>query len=101
MAGSTVGTAVASFAVSAYGSQIGATIGTIVPIPVVGTIVGAVIGAGIGYLGNKGYDWVDSGEAGKFVDNTAKNISKGVNSLKNKAGEIFAGFGKSLGSVFE
>ena len=53
-----------------------------------------------GYLGNKAYDWVESGEAGKFVDKTVKNISKGVNSLKNKAGEIFSGFGKSLGSAF-
>ncbi|GHU38777.1 hypothetical protein FACS1894192_11190 [Bacilli bacterium] len=64
------------------------------------SVAGAVIGAGIGYLGNKAYDWVESGEAGKFVDKTVKNISKGVNSLKNKAGEIFSGFGKSLGGVF-
>ena len=44
-------------------------------------------------------DWVEKWGS-REVDKTAKNISKGVNSLKNKAGDIFAGFGKSLGSVF-
>ena len=101
MAGSVAGTAFGSVAAGYLaGSQVGAAIGTLIPIPVVGTVVGAVVGAGIGYLGNKAYDWVESGEAGKFVDKTVKNISKGVNSLKNKAGEIFSGFGKSLGSAF-
>ena len=89
---------------SEVGAYIGGTLGTMLPIPILGTAIGTVVGAGIGgvvgYLGNKAYDWVESGEAGKFVDKTAKNISKGVNSLKNKAGEIFSGFGKSLGSVF-
>ena len=89
---------------SEVGAYIGGAIGTAIPIPifgtVIGTVAGAAIGGAVGYLGNKAYDWVESGEAGKFVDKTAKNISKGVNSLKNKAGDIFAGFGKSLGSVF-
>ena len=101
MAGSVAGTAFGSFAVGYLsGSQVGAAIGTLIPVPVVGTVVGAVVGAGIGYLGNKAYDWVESGEAGKFVDKSVKNISKGFNSFKNTAGEMFSGFGKSLGSVF-
>lgn len=82
------------------GTYIGGVIGTWIPIPVVGTILGAVVGTVVGTVVSKAYDWVESGEAAKFVDKTVKNVSKGINSLKNKAGDFFAGFGKSLGGAF-
>lgn len=85
---------------SAAGAYIGGALGTVIPIPEVGTVLGAAIGAGIGYALNVGYDCIESGNAAKFVDKTVKNISKGVNNLKNEAGKIFAGFGKSLGGSF-
>lgn len=82
------------------GSQIGATIGTFIPIPVVGTVAGAAIGAFIGWAGNEAYDWIESGQAAKHIGKFTKGVSKTVNNLKNEAGQVFAGFGKSLGSVF-
>lgn len=57
-------------------------------------------GTGIGWAGCKAYDWLESGEAVKFVDNTGKQASKTVDAVKDKAEKAFSGFGKSLGSVF-
>lgn len=96
----TVAHAAISMGGTATSAYIGGMIGTAIPIPGLGTLAGAAIGAGIGWAGSKAYDWIESGEAGKFVDTTAKSISKGMNKLKNQAGEIFSGFGKSLGSAF-
>ena len=99
-AGRAVKNTVAHFALNSSGAAAGAAIGTLIPIPVVGTVAGAVIGAGIGYVLNAGYDWIESGKAAKDIGNFAKGVSKSANKLKNKVGEIFAGFGKSLGGAF-
>lgn len=81
------------------GAEVGMAIGTAL-FPGAGTIAGAVIGAGIGYIGNGLYDWVESGKAGKDIEKIGKNISDGVDNLKDEASKVFSGFGKSLGSVF-
>ena len=85
---------------STAGAYIGGIIGSAIPIPVLGTVAGAAIGAGIGWAGSKAYDWVESGEAAKFVDNTGKQVSKTIDKVKDEAAKAFSGFGKSLGSVF-
>lgn len=64
------------------------------------TAAHTAIGAGIGWAGSKGYDWIESGEAVKFVDDAGKQVSKTVDAVKDKAEQAFSGFGKSLGSVF-
>lgn len=81
---------------SATGAYIGGVLGTLIPIPGVGTVLGAAIGAMIGSLGNHVYDWIETGEATKYF----AKFGNDLNSLKNEAGEIFAGFGKSLGGAF-
>lgn len=85
---------------SAAGAYIGGIIGSAIPVPGLGTIAGAAIGAGIGWAGSKAYDWIESGEAVKFVDDAGKQVSKTVDAVKDKAEQAFSGFGKSLGSVF-
>ncbi|GAB2025558.1 T7SS effector LXG polymorphic toxin [Lactovum odontotermitis] len=80
-------------------STVGMAIGTAI-LPGAGTLAGAVIGGGLGFVGEGLYDWVENGQAGKDFAKVGKNISNGVNNLKNEAGKVFAGFGRSLGSVF-
>jgi Bacillus transposase protein. len=83
---------------AAAGSYIGAAIGSV--IPGAGTIAGAAIGAGIGWAGNKVYDWVETGEAAKFVDSAGKKISGTVDNIRNNAEHLFGNWGKSLGGAF-
>ncbi|AWN66550.1 hypothetical protein LL14B4_10335 [Lactococcus lactis subsp. lactis] len=83
---------------AAAGSYIGAAIGSV--IPGAGTIAGAAIGAGIGWAGNKVYDWVETGEAAKFVDSAGKKISSTVDNIRNNAEHLFGNWGKSLGGAF-
>ncbi|MCD6632204.1 LXG domain-containing protein [Lactococcus cremoris] len=85
---------------STAGAYIGGIIGSAIPVPGLGTIAGAAIGAGIGWAGSKAYDWVESGDAAKFVDNAGKQVSKTIDTVKDEAEKVFSGFGKSLGSVF-
>lgn len=82
------------------GAYIGGIIGSAIPVPGLGTIAGAAIGAGIVWAGSKAYDWVESGDAAKFVDNAGKQVSKTIDTVKDEAEKAFSGFGKSLGSVF-
>ncbi|MCJ1976682.1 hypothetical protein [Pseudolactococcus paracarnosus] len=82
------------------GVTTGAFIGSFIPIPVLGTVVGAAVGMVIGTGLSIGYDWIESGQAAKDIGKFTKGVSKTVNNLKNEAGKIFVGFGKSLGGAF-
>lgn len=84
-------------AIGSTSAAIGATIGTLIPVPGLGTVVGMAAGAVIGEAANSLYDWVESGDAGKAMNQIGKQISKTANSIKAGVSDFF---GKSLGSVF-
>ncbi|WP_258080202.1 T7SS effector LXG polymorphic toxin [Enterococcus faecium] len=85
---------------SVVGAYIGGIIGSAIPIPGIGTVAGALTGAYLGKVGENIYDWIETGQARQDFDNVSNTIISGMNSLKSKAGKVFAGLGKSLGSAF-